>query len=107
MKKTLPDFSGRRVVIFTDEQVHDSAYDPLRKWKRQDPDRSVHVVNVAGYSPLAFPERGVTRLGGWSERLFEVLALLEARDPVAWIRSGGWQTTASVSSAPEDEEEER
>jgi 60 kDa SS-A/Ro ribonucleoprotein len=107
LKKTLPDFSGRRVVIFTDEQVHDNADSPLRKWKRQDPDRSVHVVNVAGYSPLAFPERGVTRVGGWSERLLEVLALLEARDPVAWIRSGGWQTTASVSSAPEDEEEER
>jgi 60 kDa SS-A/Ro ribonucleoprotein len=49
----------------------------------------------------------MTRVGGWSERLLEVLALLEARDPVAWIRSGGWQTTASVPSSPEDEEEER
>ncbi len=104
LKKTLPNFSGRRVVIFTDEQAHDNAYDPLRKWKEEDPDRTAHVVNMAGYSPLAFPEDGVVRVGGWSERVLEVLALLERRDPVAWIRSGGWKATASAFSSSEKEE---
>jgi hypothetical protein len=103
LKKTLPDFSGRRVVIFTDEQVHDNAYDPLRKWKAEDSDRTAHVVNVAGYAFLAFPEDGVVRVGGWSERVLEVLALLEKRDPVAWIRSGGWKATVTIPSPSENE----
>lgn len=103
MKKTLPGFSGRRVVIFTDEQVHDNAYDPLRRWKEEASDRAAHVVNVAGYPFLAFPEDGVVRVGGWSERVLEVLSLLEKRDPVAWIRNGEWKATASVFSPSESE----
>jgi hypothetical protein len=52
---------------------------------------------------LAFPEDGVVRVGGWSERVLEVLSLLEKRDPVAWIRNGEWKATASVFSPSERE----
>jgi hypothetical protein len=107
LEKTLPRFPGRRAVVFTDEQVHDDAYRPLRRWLREDPGRSAYVVNVAGYHPLAFPERGVVRVGGWSERLLELLFLLEVDDPVAWIRSGGWEATVPFAPSPEDEEEGR
>jgi 60 kDa SS-A/Ro ribonucleoprotein len=103
LEKTLPNFSGRRVVIFTDEQVHDNAYEPLRKWIKAGSDRIAHVVNVAGYPFLAFPENGIVRVGGWSERLLEILALMESNDPVAWIRNGKWKTRAPVSSPPENE----
>jgi hypothetical protein len=103
LKKTLPNFLGGRVVIFTDEQAHDNAYDPLRKWAAEDPNRTAHVVNMAGYFPLAFPEDGVVRVGGWSERILEVLALLEKRDPVAWIRSGEWKTATPALSPSENE----
>jgi hypothetical protein len=101
LEKTLPNFSGRRVVVFTDEQVHDNAYEPLRKWINQGPNRSAHVVNVAGYPFLAFPEDRVVRVGGWSERLLEVLTLLEARDPVSWVRSGGWKAAAHALEGAE------
>ena len=103
LEKTLPNFSGRRVVIFTDEQVHDNAYSPLKKWIREGPDRIAHVVNVAGYPFLAFPENGIVRVGGWSERLLEILTLMEARNPAAWIRNGGWKTRAPLSSPSENE----
>jgi len=103
LKKTLPEFPGRRVVTFTDEQAHDNAYAPLRKWKAEDPDRAAHVVNMAGYSPLAFPEDGVVRVGGWSERVLEVLVLLEEDDPVAWVRNGEWKQRGLPS--PEEGEE--
>jgi len=106
LERTLSGFPGRRVVVFTDEQVHDDAYKPLRRWLREDPARSAYVVNVVGYHPLAFPERGVVRVGGWSERLLELLFLLEVDDPVAWIRSGGWETAAPAAPPSEDEEEE-
>ena len=66
------------------------------------------MINVAGYAPLAFPERGVVRMGGWSERLLEILSLLEVEDSVAWIRSGAWErTTAPVAPVEEPEDEER
>lgn len=107
LEESLSGFTGRRVVIFTDEQVHDNAYSPLRRWLGQNPERSAYVVNVAGYAPLAFPERGVVRMGGWSERLLEILFLLEEGDPVAWIKSGAWErTTAPVAPAEETGEEE-
>jgi len=93
LETTLPDFSGRRVIVFTNESLNEKAYAPLSEWKRRDPNRRAHVVNVAAYPHIPPPEGGVVRLGGWSERLLEVLALFEARDPVAWIRSGGWRTT--------------
>ena len=108
LEKTLPDFSGsgRRVVIFTDEQVRDNAYSPLKKWIQADPGRIAHVVNVAGYALLAFPENGVVRVGGWSERLLEVLALMEAHNPMSWIRNGGWRTRAPLAylASPSDNE---
>jgi hypothetical protein len=108
LEKTLPNFSGRRVVIFTDEQVHDNAYEPLRKWIKAGSDRIAHVVNVAGYPFLAFPENGVVRVGGWSERLLEILSLMEARDPVAWIRNGEWRTrtTPAYLASPSENEED-
>jgi 60 kDa SS-A/Ro ribonucleoprotein len=109
LEKTLPNFSGRRVVIFTDEQVHDNAYRPLKKWIQEGPNRIAHVVNVAGYPFLAFPENGIVRVGGWSERLLEILTLLETRNPVAWIRNGEWKARepmAPASSPSENEGEE-
>jgi len=93
LETTLPDFSGRRVIVFTNESLNEKAYAPLSEWKRRDPNRKAHLVNVAAYPHIAPPEGGVVRVGGWSERLLEFLALLETKNPLAWIQSGGWRTT--------------
>lgn len=102
LRKTLPGFPGRRVVILTDEQVADDAYTPLRRWLGEDPSRVAHVVNMAGYGPLAFPERGVSRVAGFSGRLLELLAVLEAQDPAAHLRA----RVSGASLAGEEEGEE-
>ncbi|RIH81542.1 60 kDa SS-A/Ro ribonucleoprotein [Meiothermus luteus] len=99
LRETLPGFSGVRLVIFTDEQVADDAETPLRAWVRQGKDRRAYVVNVAGYAPLAFPEGGIHRLAGFSDRLLEVLLLLEAKEAADWMRKrveGDWATTSDV-----------
>jgi hypothetical protein len=103
LEAVLPSFQGRRIVIFTDEQVHDNAYTPIRRWKAENSNRTAHVVNVAGYPLLAFPEDGVVRVGGWSEQILEVLALLEEDDPVTWVRSGGWKQRGLPSSEEGEE----
>jgi 60 kDa SS-A/Ro ribonucleoprotein len=93
LEATLPDFSGRRVIVFTNESLNENAYAPLSEWKRGAPNRRAYVVNVAAYPHMAPPEGGVVRVGGWSERLLEFLALLETGNPLAWIQSGEWRTT--------------
>ena len=87
--KALRSFGGRRVVILTDEQVADDAYRPLRPWLLGDDRRRVHVINLAGYAPLAFPQNGISRIGGFSDRLLELLPLLEAQDPIGWMKAFG------------------
>lgn len=54
------------------------------------------MVNLAGYGRLAFPESGVYRLAGFSDRLLELLLLLEAKEPRSWMadRLGDLGTTA-------------
>lgn len=94
LQQSLAGFQGQRVVIFTDEQVHDDAETPLRRWVRAGQGRMAYLVNVAGYAPLAFPEQGVVRVGGFSERLLALLPLLESRDPLAWVRTGAWRALA-------------
>ena len=89
LAKSLEDFQGRRVVIFTDEQTADDASTPLSRWRRGGPGRHAYVINMAGYEPLAFPPDGVIRVGGFSERLLHLLPALEAEDPLRWIRSFG------------------
>lgn len=94
LQQSLAGFQGQRVVIFTDEQVHDDAETPLRRWIRAGQGRMAYLVNVAGYAPLAIPEQGVVRVGGFSERLLALLPLLESQDPVAWVRTGAWRALA-------------
>ncbi|MDM7323476.1 MAG: TROVE domain-containing protein [Thermus sp.] len=86
LREALRLFWGKRVVIFTDEQVADDAYTPLRRWLKEEPGRKAYVVNVAGYEPLAFPHGGVVRIGGFSDKLLELLPVLESTDPLEWIR---------------------
>lgn len=94
LQQSLAGFQGQRVVVFTDEQVHDDAETPLRRWVRAGQGRMAYLVNVAGYAPLAFPEQGVVRVGGFSERLLALLPLLESHDPLAWVRMGAWRALA-------------
>ncbi|MGC8947250.1 MAG: TROVE domain-containing protein [Anaerolineae bacterium] len=100
LRKTLPDFLGRRVVILTDEQVHDNAWAPLMEWLQRSPTNRAYVINLGGYEPMAIPERGVVRIGGWSDQILSVIVLFDQHDPIETIRSGQW----SIFLEEEDEE---
>lgn len=70
-------FAGHdRVVIFTDDQAHDSEIirPPL-----------LHVFNLAGYAPSAF-DLGAGRFeyGGFSDASFRQMALLESAKGAGW-----------------------
>ena len=63
----------RRVVLFTDDQQHDSGR------VRLDHVPLLYTVNLAGYRPSALPsgERGRYTIGGFSDATFTALRALE------------------------------
>ena len=70
----------RRVVIFTDDQQHDSGYVPL------DHVPIIYTFDLAGYRPAALPsgERGRYTLGGFTDAMFRVMEVLEAGQDAGW-----------------------
>ncbi len=70
----------RRVVIFTDDQQHDSGRVSL------DHVPLVYTVNLAGYQPssLRSGDRGRYTLGGFSDSTFAVMGVLEAGRSAQW-----------------------
>jgi hypothetical protein len=70
----------RRVVIFTDDQQHDSAQVDL------DHVPLIYTFNLAGYRPSALPagERGRYTLGGFTDATFTAMAVLEAGRDAKW-----------------------
>src|SRR5207237_9907789 len=70
----------RRVVLFTDDQQHDSGsvrldYVPL-----------IYTFNLAGYRPSALPagERGRYTIGGFTDATFTVMKVLEGGRNATW-----------------------
>ena len=70
----------RRVVMFTDDQQHDSGH------VRLDHVPLIYTFNLAGYRPSALPagERGRYTLGGFTDATFTAMAVLEAGQDAAW-----------------------
>jgi hypothetical protein len=70
----------RRVVMFTDDQQHDSGR------VRLDHVPLIYTFNLAGYRPssLATGERGRYTLGGFSDATFTVMTVLEAGTNAGW-----------------------
>lgn len=70
----------RRVVMFTDDQQHDSGRVPL------DHVPLIYTFNLAGYRPsaLAAGGRGRYTLGGFSDATFTVMTVLEAGANAGW-----------------------
>ena len=70
----------RRVVMFTDDQQHDSGH------VRLDHVPLIYTFNLAGYRPssLAAGERGRYTLGGFSDATFTVMTVLEAGENADW-----------------------
>lgn len=77
-----------RIVIFSDMQGwvgHWSPKDAFAKYrKRTGADPFLYMVDLHGYGTLQFPESKVVTLAGFSEKIFETMALAEA-DPRALI----------------------
>ena len=69
-----------RVVIFTDDQQHDSGR------VRLDHVPLIYTFDLAGYRPSALPsgERGRYTMGGFSDATFTVMKVLEG------VRNAGW-----------------
>ncbi len=70
----------RRVVVFTDDQQHDSGH------VRLDHVPLIYTFNLAGYRPSALTagERGRYTLGGFTDATFTAMAVLEAGHDAAW-----------------------
>jgi hypothetical protein len=70
----------RRVVMFTDDQQHDSGR------VRLDHVPLIYTVNLAGYRPSSLPAggRGRYSLGGFSDATFTVMTVLEAGRSASW-----------------------
>jgi hypothetical protein len=70
----------QRVVIFTDDQQHDSGR------VRLDHVPLIYTFNLAGYRPSALPagERGRYTLGGFTDATFTVMKVLEDGRDAEW-----------------------
>jgi hypothetical protein len=72
-----------RIVIFSDMQTwikgDTSCQTSLNKYKQRTGASNVKVytVDLTGYGELAFPEQNVYCLAGWSEKIFDIMKLLE------------------------------
>ena len=74
-----------KVMMFTDLQMWDSKGEKKRindLWKRYRkiaPKARIYLFDLAGYgnTPLQLRENGVFLIGGWSDRIFEVLNAIE------------------------------
>jgi hypothetical protein len=68
------------VVLFTDDQQHDSGSVNL------DHVPLIYTFNLAGYRPSALPAggRGRYTLGGFTDATFEAMRVLEGGDSAGW-----------------------
>jgi len=71
-----------RVLIFSDMQAWVGGYSPARAFAEYKElhgvdDCKVYSIDLAGYGSLQFPERNVYAIAGFSEKLFNVMGLLE------------------------------
>ncbi len=70
----------KRVVLFTDDQQHDSGQ------VRLDHVPLIYTFNLAGYRPSALPAggRGRYTLGGFTDATFTAMAVLHAGRDAHW-----------------------
>lgn len=76
-----------RIVILTDEQSwgHSDSYysqttgpDELQHYRQRfNADPVVYNWDLQGYGSLQFPERNVATLAGWSDKVFDIMKLVE------------------------------
>lgn len=70
----------RRVVVFTDDQQHDSGH------IRLDHVPLIYTFDLAGYRPAALPsgERGRYTIGGFTDATFTVMQVIEGGRDATW-----------------------
>jgi hypothetical protein len=75
-----------RVIILSDMQGWLGHYTPEKNFRRYcertGASPTVYSIDLAGYGTLQFPERKVVALAGFSERVFDLMAMIE-REPAA------------------------
>jgi len=71
----------KRIIILSDMQGWIGYYSPkesFKQYKRKfDCDPIVYSFDLQGYGTLQFPERNVYCLAGFSEKIFDIMSLLE------------------------------
>jgi hypothetical protein len=83
----LPGFAGKRVVVLSDEQIHDDAQGLLQYWLKTNLEHKAYMMNTAGYSAVSAWGEGVRRIGAYGTGSLQMLALLEQEDPLQTVRS--------------------
>jgi hypothetical protein len=70
-----------RIFIFSDMQGWKSGGAPTRVFnsykKKFDANPFVYSIDLAGYGTLMFPENNVFALSGFSEKLFDIMKVME------------------------------
>ena len=88
------DVAMDKVMIFTDCQMWDSRYGDRhiqKSWeayRKMFPEAKLYLFDLGGYgqAPLKLEEGGVALIGGWSDKVFDVLEAVEnGSDAVAEI----------------------
>lgn len=71
-----------RIIIFSDMQGWVDYYAPTKEFaaykQRHNCNPTVYSFDLAGYGTLQFPERNVYCLAGFSEKVFDIMKLLES-----------------------------
>lgn len=96
-----------RVIILSDMQGwigHDTPTKALAEYERRTGAKPfIHSFDLQGYGTLQFPQDRVACLAGFSEKVFDVMPMLE-QDKMALVREIEKTTFAKVNSFAETEE---
>lgn len=74
-----------RILIFTDTQMYGGSIETeWKKYKENHPYAKLYLFDLCGYgtTPISLRDNDVNLIAGWNDKIFEVLASLEAGDTI-------------------------
>ena len=85
--ETALDERFNRVIVLTDMQSRDHANRKVTEWLKNG-ERKLYIIDMSSYGMPSFDPRhkGITIVGGFSDKVFEWIRAVEKGDPVRSIR---------------------
>jgi hypothetical protein len=87
LSKSLQD-RFQRVIVLTDMQAHDNPQTVIGPWLAGDEKRRAYIIDMNHYGAPSFDPRhkGITMVGGFSDKVFDWMNAVEVSDPLRKIR---------------------